>query len=83
MDYLNQVILNTIDQGKTTVILLITLVALGLIALLYAKDHGSITKVIVVVASAIGAVIIVVILPDLLRGAASDSGGLTGISSRY
>ncbi|BEL41718.1 MULTISPECIES: hypothetical protein [Mycobacteriaceae] len=83
MNYLNQVLLNTITQGKTTIILVITLVALGLIALLYAKSMGSITKVIVVVASAIGAVIIVVILPDLLRGSASDTGGLTGITSRY
>ena len=83
MNYLNQVLLNTITQGKATIILVITLVALGLIALLYAKHHGSITKVIVVVASAIGAVIIVVILPDLLKGSASDTGGLTGITSRY
>ncbi|PBA23644.1 hypothetical protein CKJ66_27410 [Mycobacterium avium] len=83
MNYLNQVLLNTITQGKTTIILVITLVALGLIALLYAKSMGSITKVVVVVASAIGAVIIVVILPDLLRGSASDTGGLTGITSRY
>ena len=83
MNYLNQVLLNTITQGKTTIILVITLVALGLIALLYAKHHGSITKVIVVVACAIGAVIIVVILPDLLKGSASDTGGLTGITSRY
>ncbi|MBE5477723.1 hypothetical protein E3G68_005056 [Mycobacteroides abscessus] len=83
MNYLNQVLLNTITQGKTTIILVITLVALGLIALLYARHHGSITKVIVVVAGAIGAVMIVVILPDLLRGSASDTGGLTGITSRY
>lgn len=83
MNYLNQVLLNTITQGKTTIILVITLVALGLVALLYAKHHGSITKVIVVVAGAIGAVIIVVVLPDLLRGSASDTGGLTGITSRY
>lgn len=33
MNYLNQVLLNTITQGKTTIILVITLVALGLIAL--------------------------------------------------
>ncbi|QCO28967.1 hypothetical protein CFE69_23785 (plasmid) [Mycobacteroides abscessus subsp. massiliense] len=83
MNYINQVLLNTISQSKTTIILIITLVALGLIAFLYARHHGSITRVVVVVASAVGAVIIVMILPDLLRGAASDSGGVTGISSRY
>lgn len=82
MNYVNQVLLNTISQGKTTIILVIILVSLGLIALLYAKHHGSITKVAIVVASAVGAVMIVVILPDLLRGAASDSAPLTGIG-RY
>lgn len=83
MNYLNQVLLNIVTQGKTTIILLITLVSLGLIALLYAKHQGSVTKIVVVVAGAIAAVITVVILPDLLRGAASDTSGLTGITSRY
>lgn len=83
MNYINQVLLNIVTQGKTTIILLITGVSLGLIALLYAKHQGSITKIVMVVAGAIGAVMIVVILPDVLRGAASDTGGLTGITSRY
>jgi membrane protein YdbS with pleckstrin-like domain len=83
MNYLNQVLLNVITQGKTTIILVIIGVSLGLIALLFGRHQGSITKVAAVVASAIVAVMIVVILPDLLRGAASDTGSLTGITSRY
>lgn len=83
MNYLNQVLLNIVTQGKTTIILVITVISLGLIALLYGKHQGSVTKIVVVVAGAIAAVIVVVILPDLLRGAASDTGGLTGINSRY
>lgn len=83
MNYLNQVLLNIVTEGKKTIILVITAVALGLIGLLYAKHQGSITKIVSVIAGAIAAVIFVVILPDLLRGAASDTSGFTGITSRY
>ncbi|WP_084020243.1 hypothetical protein [Mycobacterium avium] len=83
MNFINQVLMNIVSQGRWTAIAIVVLAALGLCVLVYVKSKGSLTPVLIVVAGAIVAVIVIVQLPDLLKGAASDAPSFTGVNSRY
>ncbi|MCZ0730604.1 hypothetical protein [Mycolicibacterium iranicum] len=52
-------------------------------AVVFAQSRGSVTKVLVVLASSVVAGIVVWQLPDLIRLGVSDAPNLTGINSRY
>jgi len=83
MNFINQVIMNTITQGRWTAIGIVALAALGLCVFAFVKSRGSLTPVLIIVAGAVVAVIVIVQLPDWLKGAASDAPSFTGVNSRY
>jgi hypothetical protein len=79
-----QVLENIATQGRFLGLAFIAIVAIGLVVVVFASHHGSITKVIVIVGCAMVAAVIVWQLPDLLKLAVSDAPNFTGVGgSRY
>ncbi|ART74532.1 hypothetical protein ACNUDN_29530 [Mycobacterium sp. smrl_JER01] len=83
MSGITQVLLNLSTEVRGIIIAVITIIALIMSAVVFAQSRGSVTKVLVVLASSVVAGIVVWQLPDLIRLGVSDAPNLTGINSRY
>ncbi len=83
MNGLTQVLMNLSSEVRTLMIAVVIIIALVLITAAFGQSRGSVTKVLVVVASAVVAAIVVWQLPDLVKLGVSDAPRLTGINTRY
>lgn len=83
MNFITQVLMNLVTQGRWIAVAVVILATLGLCVVAFAKSRGSLLPVIIVLAGGVVAVVVVVQLPDLLKGAANDGPSLTGVNSRY